>query len=579
MRSKPQRGFFNIEQRQQHNMKTSAFLPCVLALAGALQFSAPLSAQVPLSIPGAITDPIISLTLAPSQKEFYPGMMSPTMGYNGAYLGPTIMLDAGTSANFMVQNDLDDSTTTHWHGLHVSPQNDGSPHQAIPPGQMWMPAFDIMDKAGTYWYHPHLHGKTMEQVIAGAAGMIIVRDAEEAALDLPRTYGVDDIPLVLQFKTFDVDGMLMLDDEMDNEVLVNGDVMPAASLPAQVVRLRLLNGSSHRTFRIGIPMMGTFSQITSDGGLLDAPVTLSRLTLSPGERAEILVDLTGMQGMGFDVMTYGSELPVGVMGGPPAMGMMPGPLDNTDFAIMTVSVTVPTADPMTTIPSTLTMNMPWPEASATQTFNVQMQETPMGSNEWFLNGLKFDMERIDFNTNEDATVIWELENMSMMGHPFHIHGGQFYVLDVDGAAPPANLQGRKDVVLVEPMSTIRVIMKYEDFNDPLVPYMFHCHILSHEDNGMMGQFIVDAATGITEKPANEGLFIYPNPADQEIVTLSSAQGNVDRVRLFDGTGRVVLDQRFGASQALVNTAQLTTGVYSVEVHSKSGVQRAKLVKP
>lgn len=519
-------------------------------------------AQTPLAIPPTISGPMVAITLDEGQKEFMPGMMAPTIGYNGNYLGPTIFLQAGDMAQMMVQNDLADTTTTHWHGLHVAPINDGSPHQPILPGQMWTPTFDVMDKAGTYWYHPHLHGKTMEQVIAGAAGLIIVNDAEESALELPRTYGVDDVPLIMQFKTFDGDGMLMLDDEMDNEVLVNGDIMPMASLPAQVVRLRLLNGSSHRTFRIGIPAIGTFHQIASDDGLLDAPVALTRLTLAPGERAEILVDLSGMEGMDFDVMTYGNELPQGVMGGPTPMGMTPGPLDNTSFAIMSATVTAPTADPVTTIPTALTMNMPWPEASANQTFNVQMQEIPMQSNEWFFNGLKYDMTRIDFTTNEDNTVIWELENMSMMGHPFHIHGGHFYVLDIDGAAPPANLQGRKDVVLVEPMSTVRVIMKYEDFSDPLVPYMFHCHILSHEDNGMMGQFIVDASTGIDPIAQQGGLDVFPNPSNGNL-TIRTGSGAFTSLRVLDATGRIVRSVRPGSNSATLELTGLAPGMYTL----------------
>lgn len=535
------------------------------------------NAQTPLTVPPPLSGTMFNLTLDEGQKEFYMGMPSPTWGYNGAYLGPTLFLNAGDSVQFMVMNGTADTTTTHWHGLHVAPANDGGPHQHIMPGAAWSPSFTIRDKAGTYWYHPHMHGKTMDQVILGASGMIIVNDAEESALELPRTYGVDDVPLVLQFKSIDIDGMLMLDDEMDNEVLVNGDIMPQASLPAQVVRLRLLNGSSHRTFLIGIPMVGTFQQIASDGGLLDAPVSLTRLTLSPGERAELLVDLTGMEGESFDVMTYGSELPQGVMGGQPPMGMMPGPLDDTDFALMTVAVGAQTADPVTTVPTALTTNMPYPESSATQTFTVAFQETPMGSNEWFINGLKFDIERIDFTTTIGNTVIWEIDNMSMMGHPFHIHGGHFYVLDKDGLPPPMNEMGRKDVVFLEPMSSARVIMRYDDFSDPMVPYMFHCHILSHEDNGMMGQFIVDASTGIAGVAPEGDLLVYPNPLSDGTLNIRSGKGAVERVRIFDGTGRLMTDVSPRSDQARIATTSLSMGVHTVEVTVGDVVSRSKLM--
>ncbi len=532
-------------------------------------------------MPPTLSGTMINLTIDEGQREFYPGLLSTTIGYNGAaYLGPTLVLNAGDSMQFIVQNDLADTTSLHWHGLHVSPGNDGSPHNPIAPGQTWSPSFTVRDKAGTYLYHPHMHGSTMDQVILGAAGFIIVNDPEESVLDLPRTYGVDDIPLVFQFKMIDANGQLMLEDEMDNEVLVNGDIAPVATLPAQVVRLRLLNGSSHRTFRFGIPMVGSFQQIASDGGLLDAPVTLTRLNLSPGERAEVLVDLAGIEGMNFDIMTYGSELPQGVVGGQPPMGMAAGPLDDTDFAVMSVNVVPATPNPVTTVPSALTTNTPWPESSATQTLTVQMQEIPMMSNEWFLNGLKFDITRIDYTTTEGTTVIWEFENMSMMGHPFHVHGGQFYILDIDGALPPMNERGRKDVVLVEPMSTVRAIMKFEDFSDPLVPYMFHCHILSHEDNGMMGQLLVnDIGTGIHDIVDNGDLIIYPNPVDGDHVTIASKEERVERVRLFDGTGRLVLDQRVFRNPVTVPVAQLGSGLYAVEITLTGRMVRTGLLVP
>ncbi|MCB0813542.1 MAG: hypothetical protein KDB87_10330, partial [Flavobacteriales bacterium] len=137
--------------------------------------------------------------------------------------------------------------------------------------------------------------------------MIIVGDAEEAMLPLPRTYGVDDIPLVLQFKGIDAQGQLIMNDEVDNEVLVNGSILPDAELPAQVVRLRLLNGSSMRTFRLGTTAGVPMQMIASDAGLLDAPLSLNRLDLSPGERAEVLLDLSGMNGTSFQLMSYGNE--------------------------------------------------------------------------------------------------------------------------------------------------------------------------------------------------------------------------------------------------------------------------------
>lgn len=131
---------------------------------------------------------------------FHPGEPVATIGYNGDLLGPTLILNRGEQVILNVTNQLPDMTTTHWHGMHVSAENDGGPHSVILPGTTWSPSFTVLDRASTFWYHPHGHGLTDYQVSLGAAGMIIVRDAEEAALDLPRAYGVDDIPLILQTK-------------------------------------------------------------------------------------------------------------------------------------------------------------------------------------------------------------------------------------------------------------------------------------------------------------------------------------------------------------------------------------------
>ncbi|MBI5915206.1 MAG: multicopper oxidase domain-containing protein, partial [Bacteroidetes bacterium] len=268
-------------------------------------------AQTPVPIPPTLSGSTIDLTVQTGTTEIYPGIATNTIGYNGSFLGPTILLDAGQQVTLNVHNELGDTTTVHWHGLNVSPANDGSPHVMIMAGETWSPQFPILDKAATYWYHPHLHGKTMDQVLLGAAGFLIVRDAEEAALNLPRTYGVDDVPLVFQFKTFDAQKQIVLDDEADNAVLVNGVPDGVLSSPAQVVRYRLLNGSSHRFFNFGFSSNKQFHQITSDAGLLDAPISMTRLTLAPGERADILVDLSGEQGNTLTLKTFGSELPTG----------------------------------------------------------------------------------------------------------------------------------------------------------------------------------------------------------------------------------------------------------------------------
>lgn len=542
-------------------------------------------AQTPVPIPPTLSGSTIDLTVQNGATEIYPGFTTNTIGYNGSFLGPTIVLDAGQQVTLNVHNQLGDTTTVHWHGLNVSPANDGSPHVMIMTDETWSPSFPVLDKAATYWYHPHLHGKTMDQVLLGAAGFIIVRDAEEAALDLPRTYGVDDVPLVFQFKTFDADKQIMLEDEMDNAFLVNGVVDGVLNSPAQVVRYRLLNGSSHRFFNFGFANNKEFKQIASDAGLLDVSIPMTRLILAPGERAEILVDLGGEQGNTLTLKSFGTGLPQGFPGGTMMMGGMEGPLDNTDFTVLTINVTAPTADPVTTVPTALTTNEVLLQNGATSRQIGFTAQPMMSMTNFFINNKKFDMEVVEFTTEQGRVEVWNITNQTMMAHPFHIHGNHFYVLQVNGATPPPNMRGRKDVVTVPPMNgSVRLITKYENYGDPVLPYMFHCHILSHEDGGMMGQFIVNPAVSGTEELGKQNpLTISPNPgkgsfiievdlpqAGDATLTLHSSDGSLLETRKLEGLTT-------GVQQIPVDFTGLAAGWYWLTLRSGERVFSGKVV--
>ena len=197
--------------------------------------------QNPIVIPGTIETTNVNLTLQTGTFQFFPGQNTSTMGANGPVLGPTIIMNNGDNMNINVTNNLGEDTTIHWHGLHVSAANDGGPHTVIQPGQTWNPQFQVLDKAGTYWYHPHLLNHTDEHVSNGISGFIIVKDAEEAALNLPRTYGVDDFPLAVQTKSFDGSYQIKSDVNDDTALMVNATMNGQLDVPAQIVRLRLLN--------------------------------------------------------------------------------------------------------------------------------------------------------------------------------------------------------------------------------------------------------------------------------------------------------------------------------------------------
>ena len=549
------------------------------------------SAQNPLAIPPTLEGTEFELTLQKATREFFPGFVTQTMAANGTYLGPTLILNKGDFVKMSVNNQLGEPTTIHWHGMHVSAANDGGPHTVIAPGQTWIPQFQVLDKAATYWYHPHLHMKTAEHVTKGIAGFIIVRDDEEAALDLPRTYGQDDFPVVIQSRAFDANKQFLVETAADSYLLVNGTLNPYLNVPAQVVRLRLLNGSTERTYNLGLENNLPFYQIATDGGLLGAPLQLTRLQLSPGERAEILLDLTGMANQSILLKSYASELPSGIYGAasPSPMpvatitGYSNNPLNGSDFDILRLDVVAPSANAVTAIPATLVPQTPLSAGLAQQTRSLTFQPQQMGpsgmvSGPFVINGASFDIDVINVEVPLDNIEIWELTNMSGISHPFHIHDVQFYILDINGAAPPPSMQGRKDVVLVPPMGgTVRFITRFEDFADDEVPYMYHCHMLTHEDAGMMGQFIVSGPNASFEPSHPPRLRVYPNPATEAWkIVFEENTGKKAHFVLRNAFGQTVRSmEQIVEPEVQISAAGLPAGWYLLEVTTDR--QRASLI--
>lgn len=502
-----------------------------IALVSGLAFSVKAQTPVQIPIPDTLSGSTISLTMHRDSVHRFAGAATQTLAFNQyAYLGPTLILNKGQDVSILVQNQIGDTTTVHWHGLHVAAVNDGGPHSMIMDGMDWNPQFTVLDHAGTYWYHPHFHHKTAAQAIKGAAGMIIVRDNEEAALNLPRHYGQDDFPIIVQSVQFDNANQPMPLGMQDSSLLVNGTMannghLAALDIPAQVVRLRLLNASGERSFNFGLSGNHSFQVIASDGGLLSAPVTATRLMMSPGERYQILIDASNLNGQTLQLMSYASEIPMGVQGGP-TMPMPPGsppmdsPLNGIDFNVLQLNVVAPTANPVTSIPSTLVTVTPWLEAQSNITRHIIFSAPSMMSMDgpFTFNNLSYDMERIDYHIPLNNTEIWELTNQTMVAHPFHIHDVQFYILDRDGNPVSAIERGRKDIVLVAPNETVRFIAKFETFADTMTPYVYHCHVLMHEDDGMMGQFVVvPAPDGLSN--ANSlavNMQLVPNPSSDMV---------------------------------------------------------------
>lgn len=473
------------------------------ALGAALPFraAAVVSLTNPLKIPPLIegtggANKIYELAVAAGNSTFLPGLTTPTFGINGAYLGPTIRARSGDRVTMRVKNNLMEPTTLHWHGLHVPARHDGGPHQVIEPGDIWEPSFEIKQNASLCWYHSHLGEHTGEQVLRGLAGLFLIEDDDSRALQLPSDYGVDDIPLIIQDRRFDADGNFeylsnLSDVElgyMGDVILVNGTVAPHLELRRQRTRLRILNGSNARIYTLGRDDGADLVVIGSDGGLLERPVRMRRVRLSPGERIELLIEMAPDRTV---TLTSYPAAPVDA----PMRGMA---VNNETFRIVELRAgrLEPASAP---IPDRLIRVPQWnpAQASRTRRFTLDMATMSMGSTigpimdgSMGINGRSMDMDRIDERVPLGSVEIWEIRNTTTLAHPFHIHDVQFRVLDRDGASPQPHEQGLKDTVLIDPGSTVRIIAEFADFADPDHPYMYHCHILEHEDAGMMGQFVV-----------------------------------------------------------------------------------------
>lgn len=430
------------------------------------------------------------LTLRTGTSELVEGVQTPTWGANGAYLAPTLRARRGDAVTVNVTNQLPEATTTiHWHGMRLPAVADGGPHQPIQPGQTWSPSWTVINPAATLWYHPHLHESTAEHVYRGIAGMFIIDDAEAGELTLPQTYGVDDVPLILQDKKLNGDGSLNFEPGsaltqmagvdtvgvVGDEMLVNGTANAHLEVTAQRTRLRLLNAAGGRVFNLGFPDGRSFDLIATEQGLLEAPVELERLQLGPGERAEIVVELAA--GERVNLRSFSPELGTSF-----PMHRFAGGDDTFDLLQLRAAASLTTSPPL---PERLGGAPATPEEPPADAAVRQVKLTGKST----INGQSMELSRLDEVVPAGATEIWEVTSTSHP-HVFHVHGVSFRVLDIGGQPPPANLRGRKDAIFLPERVLVRLAVTFDPYTDPDSPYMFHCHILSHEDRGMMGQFVV-----------------------------------------------------------------------------------------
>lgn len=465
--------------------------------AGAARSETPL--PIPQLIDAKTNGGSVSLTIEQGTHAYRPGQPVKSFGYSAPVLGPVIRLARGETTNVTFENKMTRATTVHWHGLVIPGAVDGGPHNTIAPGGHWTASLHVDQPETTAWFHPHPHGETAEQVYSGLAGMLILEDGSGESMSLPRRYGIDDLPLVLQDRFLDRNGapvyrpgpMDVMAGYRGDSIIVNGVIAPLARVPAGLVRLRLLNGANARFFDLRFSDSRTFHVIASDGGYLTAPVPLRRLLVAPGERYELLVDFADGAAA---VLTTGADQNV------PMMGMMGSGASAAGGNVIKFQVDPVIAATVTALPKKL-IDVPLLDRSKVagrRQFllnDMMMGGGMMGGGMMggrgagpvlAINGQPFDMKRIDVAAKRGTVELWEIGSQ-MMAHPFHVHGTQFQILSLNGQVPPPHMQGWKDTVLVAREAQILVPLSQLASRDH--PFMFHCHILEHEDAGMMGQYI------------------------------------------------------------------------------------------
>lgn len=480
---------------------------------------------------------VTSIVARPVRYPLLDGRPAKLLAYEVEYQGrtlynPTFRARTGSRVNLTFWNALDDPGIIHWHGFKVDSNNDGHPHYAVPGGATYEYQFAIPNRAGTYWYHPHPHGLSGQQIYRGMAGLFIVEDAEELALQraLDLRPSATDIPLIVQDRRLDADGNPVFTPTgaerfqgyLGDQVLVNLTPRPHLDVASRICRFRLLNGSNSRIYRLAFrhgERLLNFTVIGTDGGLLERPHVVQEAFLSPAERLDVLLDLryavradvVSLMSLPFDPMHQVAGQGSGAHGahahhapqrdhGAAAAAPVAPIADGAEIELMRIRVSRRTAYGAL-VPLHLSRFEPAPpEAPRSRVITLDQK-----NGIWRINGLTYVGHETPIVVKRGAVETWDIRNLPpSMPHPFHIHGFLFRVTsranspehvrriaDTKTGLTVADL-GWKDTVLVWPGETVRIVI---DFSHPYLGdqvYMVHCHNMEHEDGGMMLNFKVTA---------------------------------------------------------------------------------------
>ena len=474
---------------------------------------------------GFIPDIDISLTAQPGEAAVFQGIPTKVWRFNAtvnkgpgsrivsipeSYLGPIIKVRQGDKVRIRFKNNIPEASIVHWHGLHVPAIMDGHPRYVISKGQTYLYEFEVKNRAGTYWYHPHPHGRTGPQVYGGLAGLFLVSDEEEQSLRLPN--GEYDIPLVVQDRRFDSENQLVytsghMMDQMNgflgDTILVNGRPNFILPVSQSAYRFRILNGSNSRIYKLAWKDKSPLIVIGTDGGLLKEAISKKYVFLGPGERMEIWADFkdrpvgyeTSLISLPFTTRGMGN----GMMGGG-MMGRRMRPqqeiLGNVDFTIFHVRVNKRDKNGLV-LPERLSDIESLQLEDAVNVSQPRQFYLTMQHMQWSINNRIFQMEEVadDEIVNLGTKEIWEFHNtgggrmhMMNMPHPIHLHGKQFRVIERSNVMHEGYVDdGWKDTVLLMPGERIKILV---DFSDYPGMFLYHCHNLEHEDMGMMRNYFV-----------------------------------------------------------------------------------------
>jgi spore coat protein A len=427
--------------------------------------------QVDLQVPPTLvpvtstaTEDRFELAIREGRAEIIPGQLTPVYGYDGIYPGPTIRARKGRTSVVRVSNGLTFNQNVHLHGGLVPAASDGHPMQLIAPGGAFTYTYPNTQDAATLWYHDHAHGLSARTMFYGLAGFYILEDE----LELPS--GDFDVALVIQDRAFNADGSLRYTENIDegfmgDTIVVNGSVSPRFAVKRGLYRLRFLNASNAREYRLQLSNGDPMIQVAGDGGLLEAPVSRAAVPLAPAERVDVVVD--------FRKLRAGAQVELRN-----ALG------SGGTAAVMRFDVTGRTGD-SGRVPATLRPREEIPAPVATRRWDLMFSTS--GTPEWQMSGIGFDIDRIDARAQLGTTERWLFVNSSHRPHPMHIHGVHFRVLDRSTGAVHAGERAWKDTVMVAVGETV-VVQPY--FARHRGRFVFHCHNLEHQERAMMLQLEV-----------------------------------------------------------------------------------------